>query len=221
MIRFLEREIQPALFKDRVDAGRKLGERLKDFKDKNPVVLAIPSGGVPVGIEVARTLSCPFDLIIVRKIQFPWTTEAGFGAIASDGTLFLGREAREVSKEVIEKQTKKALNEVKRREKEFLKGRKRIDISGKTAILVDDGIAAGSSMVAAARYVKKKKPKMIIVAAPTASAGAVKLVKKEADEVITLYTHPENLPFAVASSYEKWHDLTDEEVKTCLKNGSF
>ena len=219
MILFSETS-QPVLFKDRIEAGRKLGKRLEDFKDKNPVVLAIPSGGVPVGIEVAKTLSCSFDIVIVRKIQFPWTTEAGFGAIASDGTLFLGEQAKELSKEIVEEQTKKALNEMKHRQEEFLKGRKRIDISGKTVILVDDGLAAGSSMVAAARFVKKKNPKKIIVAAPTASAGAVELVKKEINEVITLYTHPENLSFAVASSYEKWYDLTDKEVKSYLNKFS-
>jgi predicted phosphoribosyltransferase len=115
MIRFLEREIQPVLFKDRIDAGRQLGERLKNYQYQNPVVLAIPAGGVPVGLEVAKILGCPLDLILVRKIQFPWTTEAGFGAIASDGTLFLGRQTQELPREVIEKQTKKALKEVKHR----------------------------------------------------------------------------------------------------------
>lgn len=216
MIWFPEKELQPVLFEDRIDAGRKLGERLKDFKDKNPVVLAIPSGGVPVGIEVAKALNCPFDLVIVRKIQFPWTTEAGFGAIASDGTLFLGKDATELSKEIIEEQTEKAKAEVERRKKEFSKEQERIDISGKTAILVDDGLAAGSSMVAAARFVKKKNPKMIVVAVPTASASAVELLKGEVDKIITLYTHPPGLSFAVASSYRKWHDLSDEEVKNYL-----
>ena len=111
----------PVLFKDRIEAGQKLGWQLKKLNLKNPLILAIPSGGIPVGIEVAKILKCPFDLVIVRKIQFPWTTEAGFGAIAADGTLYLGSAARELPQEVIKTQTKKAAEEAKHREKEFLK----------------------------------------------------------------------------------------------------
>lgn len=211
-------EYNPTLFKNRIDAGRKLGQKLKEFKLKNPIVLAIPSGGVPVGIEVAKVLKCPFDLVIVRKIQFPWTTEAGFGAVATDGTFFLRPAAKDLPKEVIESQTQKAIKEVKHRKKEFLRGRKRADIKGKTAILVDDGLATGSTMFVAAKSIRKKKPAQVIVAVPTASGGAVELLRKEADKVITLYQHPEALPFAVASSYQEWHDLTDKEVKGYLKS---
>jgi len=204
--------LNPVLFKDRIDGGQKLAQELKKLHLKNPVVLAVPSGGVPVGLEVAKALSCPFDLVVVRKIQYPWTTEAGFGAVASDGTLFLGRGAREVTQEVIEAQSQKAVEEVKHREKEFLKGKKRIDVKGNTAILIDDGLATGSTMFAAVKSVRKKKPAQLVVAAPTASGGAVALLRKEADRLITLYEHPRGLPFAVASSYQSWHDLTDEEV---------
>lgn len=206
----------PVIFKDRTEAGKKLGEELKKFNFKKPAVLAIPSGGVPVGIEVAKFLNCPFDLIIVRKIQFPWTTEAGFGAITADGTLYLGPDTSVLPQKIIENQTKRSLDEVKHRNKEFLSGRKMVNISGKTAILIDDGLAAGSTMLAAVESIKKRHPTKIIVAVPTASSNAVKLLEKEVSKVITLYKHPANFPFAVASSYLKWHDLTDEEVKKYL-----
>ena len=207
----------PTIFKDRIEAGQKLGWQLKKLDFESPVVLAVPSGGVPVGIEVAKILKCPFDLVIVRKIQFPWTTEAGFGAVALDGTLYLGPDARQLPPETVKTQTKKALKEVKHRGKEFLRRRKEIDISGKTAILIDDGLAGGSTMLTAVRSIRKKNPAKIVVATPTASGRAVKLLEKEVDYILTLYKHPMHLPFAVASSYRLWHDLTDEEVKKFLK----
>ena len=210
--------LNPVLFKDRLEGGRKLAQELKRLHLKNPVVLAVPSGGVPVGLEIAKALSCPFDLVVVRKIQYPWTTEAGFGAVASDGTLFLGAAARELPQEVIEAQTQKATEQVKHREEEFLKGRKRAEIEGKTAILVDDGLATGSTMFAAIESVRKKDPAQVIVAAPTASGGAIRLLEKEADQVVALYRHPRGLPFAVASSYQEWHDLTDKEVMDYLRS---
>lgn len=217
MIKFLEREMQPILFKDRTEAGRKLGKELKGYKDQNPVVLAIPAGGVPVAVEVAKFLECPLDLVIVRKIQYPWTTEAGFGAATADGIVWLGPEAEKLPPEIVKAQTQKALKEVKHRVKVFLGKRKETNLAAKTAILVDDGLAAGSTMMAAIKSVRKKKPAKIFVAIPTASAGAVNLLKNHADGIIDLYVHPEGLPFAVASSYKNWYDLTDEEVKEYLK----
>ncbi len=206
----------PVLFKDRAEAGKKLAQELKKIKIKNPVVLAVPSGGVPVGLEVAKSLKYPFDLVLVRKIQFPWTTEAGFGAVAVNGTTFLGPVAKSLSKDVVEKQTQKAITEVKHRQKEFLKVGRKVDIKNKTVILVDDGLATGSTMFAAIKSVKKERPKKIIVATPTASGNAISLIKLKVDKLISLYTHPLNQPFAVASSYQKWHDLTDQAVKKYL-----
>lgn len=206
----------PAIFKDRTDAGEKLGQLLKKLKLKNVVVLAVPSGGVPVGKGIVEILNCPLDLVIVRKIQFPWTTEAGFGAVTCDGTVFLGPLAEGLSQAIIDSQIKKAKEEVKHRKKEFLKGRKRIKLEGKVIILVDDGLAAGSTMFTAIKFVKKKNPRKIIVAVPTASESAVVLIKPHVDQLISLYVHPKNLPFAVASSYKNWHDLTDKEVKEYL-----
>ncbi len=207
----------PTLYKDRTEAGKKLGQKLKELGLENIVVLAIPAGGVPVGKEVAKILDSPFDLIIARKIQFPWTTEAGFGAVAEDGTVYLGPYSEDLPKEVIEAQTQKAKRQVEDRKRGFLRGRERVDFSGKAVILIDDGLATGSSMFVAVKSVKKKKPKKVIVAVPTASGTATKLIGPEVDQLVSLYVHPENLPFAVASSYQNWYDLTDQEVKDCLR----
>jgi putative phosphoribosyl transferase len=210
----------PTFFKDRIDAGRRLGERLLELKLQDPVVLAVPSGGVPVAREVATTLRAPLDLIIARKIQFPWTTEAGFGAVVADGTVFLGPYAERLPSAVVEAQTRKARREVEQRTQEFLRGRKPVDVAGKAAILVDDGLASGSTMLAVVQAVRKSAPKEIIVAAPTASGTAVELLEAQVDRLVVLYVHPVQLPFAVASSYEKWHDLSDEEVLAYLEGAS-
>jgi len=208
---------QPAIYENRIEAGKKLGLKLKERSLKNPVVLAIPSGGVPVGKEVAKVLNCPLDLVIVRKIQFPWTTEAGFGAVAADGTIYLGPETARLDEKTIKHQTLKAIEEVKHREKLLIRGEK-VDLKGKTAILIDDGLAAGSTMLTAVQSIKKQKPEKIFVAVPTASGNAVDLIKPHVDELISLYIHPKNLSFAVASSYKNWHDLSDEEVLSLIES---
>lgn len=208
------------IYKDRTEAGKKLGQRLKELDLKDVVVLAVPSGGVPVAKEVAEILDVPLDLIIARKIQFPWTTEAGFGAVTSDSEVYLENYSKELSEDTIETQTQKAKKEVEHREKEFLKDRERVDLSGKTAILIDDGLATGSTMLAAVESVKKKEPAEVIIAVPTASESSVGRLKPEVDQLVALYIHPEGFPFAVASSYQNWRDLTDQEVKNYLKQRS-
>jgi putative phosphoribosyl transferase len=206
---------QPVLYQDRVDAGKKLGRELKKINPKDAIVLAIPSGGVPVGKEVAEILGLLLGLIIVRKIQYPWTTESGFGAMAADGTVYLQPDAQNLSPETIRVQVEKTQKEVIRREKEFDRWINK-NFAEKTVILVDDGLAAGSTMMAAVLSVKKQNPKKIIVAIPTASADATDLIKPKVNELVSLYTHPKNLPFAVASSYKNWHDLDTGEVKSIL-----
>jgi predicted phosphoribosyltransferase len=210
-------EYQPVLYKDRTDAGIKIGQILKKINLDQPIVLAIPFGGVPVGREVARALNAPFDLIITRKIQYPWTTEAGFGAVTADGTVYYGPEAETIPKGVIEMQTLKAKKEVERRKEKLLKGRKRTSLKERVVILIDDGLATGSSMLAAVQSVKKEKPGKIIVAVPTASGRAVNLIKPHVDQIISPYVHPEYLPFAVASSYQNWYDLSEQETMDYLK----
>lgn len=207
----------PTLYRDRTEAGQRLGQELQGLELENAVVVAIPAGGVPVGAELARILGAPLDIIIARKIQFPWTTEAGFGAVVSDGTAYLGPHSRNLPRQVVEAQTQKAIQEVQHRKKEFLEGRKETELSGKDVILVDDGLATGSTMLAAVTSVKKKGPRRVIVAVPTASGAAVRLLEPHVDQLISLYVHPRHMPFAVASAYQNWYDLTDQEVKKYLE----
>ncbi|MCD1295448.1 phosphoribosyltransferase [Methanocella sp. CWC-04] len=201
-------------FIDRRDAGKKLAEKLSVYRGEKIFVMAIPRGGVPIGYEISRRLQVPLDLIVPRKLPIPWSPEAGFGAVAPDGTVVLNEELlaglgltdREIS-DIAEE----VLGEVRRRLRTYRGDRPFPDLSGKTVIVVDDGLASGYTMIAAVRALKKQDPKKVIVAVPVSPASAVKKLSQEADEVITLHTQPFG-PFAVASFYESFPDLTDEEV---------
>lgn len=207
------------VFKDRNDAGRKLVEKLEKYKRKGTVVLAIPNGGVPVGFEIAKTLKASFDVMIVRKIQLPWDTEAGFGACSSEGCTVLNNEmiaSLGLTSDEIKNQEKKTLAKIKEREKKYRKGRKFPNIAGKVVVLADDGLASGYTMIVACRALREQKPKKIIIAVPCASKEAYDRVKPEADEIISLNIKSE-YPFAVADFYKNWYDVEDEEVLEYLK----
>lgn len=204
----------PILYKDRLDAGKKLTERLRKYKNKDVLVFAIPRGGVPVGYEVAKFLEAPLDVIVARKLHIPWEPEAGFGALAPDGTMVLNEEMVAdlgIDEKIIKEVKKEVLEEIRRREKVYRGEKPFPEIKNKTVIVVDDGLASGYTMIAAVKFLRKKEPKKIIVAVPTASESAYHEVKGVADEVITLYTQ-KGYPYAVASFYKEWYDLSDEEV---------
>jgi len=207
------------IFKDRTDAGQQLGKALEKYRRKGALVLAIPRGGVPVAFEVARALNAPLDVIVSRKLPIPWNTEAGFGALAPDGTAYIDQESASqlgLGQGSIEKIKKEIWSEIKRRQKVF-RGKKRFpNLKNKVVILIDDGLATGSTMKASIEFVKKKKPQKIICALPVCSYGSYKEVKKMADEIICLDIK-KSYPFAVADSYENWYDLDDKEVLEYLK----
>lgn len=209
------------VFRDREHGGKLLAEKLKKYSGKNTLVLAIPSGGVPIGKIIAKKLDAEFDLAITRKIQLPDNPEAGFGAVSFDGEIAIDLElARELglTDEVINFQIEKAKKEVKHRIKVFGGKESFPSLKGKTVIIVDDGLATGYTMLAAIKSVKKLKPKKLIVAVPTASIGAVNLIEKEVDELYCLNVRG-GFVFAVADAYKEWHDLSEEEVLSYLKNG--
>jgi putative phosphoribosyl transferase len=209
------------LFADRQDAGRKLAENLRQYQDKGGIVLAIPRGGVPVGFEVAKALNLPLDIIVSRKIQIPGNSEAGFGAVSSEGEVILNPQIAPflgLSKDEIAKLTGKVLKEIERRERVLRSKRSFPRLKDRIVILVDDGLAAGYTMLAAIKSVKKQKPKKVVVAVPVSSGSAASLIKPQVDKLVCLYTHPIFLPFAVASFYKKWRDLTDEDVLPFLIN---
>lgn len=211
---------QRCVFKDRADAGRQLAEKLTEYQSDGTVVLAIPRGGVPVAVEVALRLEAPLDVVVTRKIPVPDEPEAGYGAIAEDGTVFLNEPLAVrlgLSQRQIALQVDEVLAEIKRRSSLYHTELPHTSLIDKTAILIDDGLASGFTMIAAIKSAQKRKAAGIIAASPVASGSAYELIKPECDSLeCLLVSH--SYPFAVASFYQKWHDLTDAEVGEHVKD---
>jgi putative phosphoribosyl transferase len=205
------------IFKDRCEAGKMLTKIMT--RPNNPIVLAIPSGGVPVGYCLSREFNTALDIIVVRKVPIPGNPEAGFGAIAPDGSLILNEQ---LVKELGLKQdqmttiSKSRLDEIRSRIVKFRGARESEKIIEKDVILVDDGIASGYTMLAAIKSIRKKNPNKIIVAVPTGNDQALNMLSKEADEVYCLNLRS-SLMFAVADAYMDWYNLEDDEVKNYLQ----
>ncbi len=204
------------VFRDRFEAGRLLGEFMASDYEAQPksIVLAIPAGGVPVGIELSKRLRLSFDCLIVRKIQIPGNTEAGFGALASGGQVFLNRElinSLGLSQEQINTQTRKVEQELAARERLFRKNKPQLDLSGLRVIVTDDGLASGFTMLAAIDAARRKGAQEVVVAVPTAPLHSIRQVEQKADVVYSLHAQQSG-PFAVANAYQHWHDLSREEV---------
>ncbi|MGA2934296.1 MAG: phosphoribosyltransferase family protein [Methanomicrobiales archaeon] len=212
------------VFRDRDDAGRQLGRYLATFPGlDDPLACPIPAGGIPVGIAVARALGCPVRPVIVRKIQIPWNTEAGFGAVAWDGHVFLNKDLLSqlhLTPDQVEAATAKARANVREREQRLNQrlGGPLPDPAGRSCILVDDGLASGYTMAAACQALRPLGPLRIVVAVPTGSLSSVRQVGELAEEVICLNirTGPS---FAVADAYREWYDLTEEEGVRMLLDG--
>jgi len=208
------------VFQDRYHAGKLLADKIKEYAgNENVIVLAVPAGGVPVGYTVAKELAVPVDVMVIRKIQIPWNTEAGFGALTWDGKIVLNDrlvEELDLTKEEVETAILKTKENIQRRLRKFRGDKPMPNFKDKVVVLIDDGLASGFTMLAAARSVREKAPKRIIVAVPTASLGAIELLAHEVDEIVCLNIRS-GLSFAVADAYENWHDLTDEEVLQILR----
>ncbi|MBI4187046.1 MAG: phosphoribosyl transferase [Chloroflexi bacterium] len=211
-------EVPQAIFDNRQDAGQRLAAELGDYAGRSAVVLAIPNGGVPVAVEVASALEADLDLMVVRKIPLPLNPEAGFGAIADDGTVILNEDiVRSVglSRQQIEHEANKVRAEVKRRSLLYKGDRLPVKVSGRAVILVDDGLASGVTMTAAVQSVRCRHPGEIVVAAPCASAKTANQLETVADKVIVCASS--FAPgFAVADFYRHWRDVSDSEVLRCL-----
>jgi putative phosphoribosyl transferase len=207
------------VFRDRFQAGTLLADKLREYyREKNVIVLAIPAGGVPVGYMVAKELAVPLDVVVVRKAQIPWNTEAGFGAVTWDGETVLNEPLVEqlgLTREEIEESISKTKRNIQERLRKFRGDKPLPQLRDKVIIFVDDGLASGFTMLATARSARKRRPKKIVVAVPTASLGAVELLMSEVDEIVCLNIRS-GLSFAVADAYENWYDLTDEEVLKIL-----
>ncbi len=205
---------EQAIFENRHDAGKQLAAELREYENQSVVVLAIPNGGVPVALGVAGAIEADFDLIICRKIPMPLNPEAGFGAIADDGTVILNEEIVKrigLNRQQIEHEASKVRAEIKRRSILYKGNRPLVSLRSRTVIIIDDGVASGVTMMAAVASVRHRRPKQIVVAAPCAWALAVKQLERVADKVVTctMGFMPE---FAVGDFYRHWYDLNDDEV---------
>ena len=206
-------------FRNRRSAGRLLAERLLKFRGDHPLVLALPRGGVPVAYEVARKLDADLDLLLVRKIGAPHHPEYGIGAVV-DGEnpqVLVSRDILDrlaVPTGYIHNEAHKQLREIERRREEYLGGRKPVPIAGRTVIVVDDGIATGSTVRAALRAIRQKKPAKLVLAVPVAAADSILALQSECDEVICP-VKPD--PFvAVGAHYEDFDQTSDQEVRELL-----
>ena len=207
------------MFKDRIQAGHVLAGLLARYEGQSAMVLAIPRGGVQVAFPVAVRLRASLDLVIPRKLPIPSNAEAGFGAITADGSRALNNDLISylgLTDSEIDAITMQVLAEVKRREARYRGDRPFPKLTDGIAIVIDDGLATGYTALAAINYVKKRKPKRVILAVPVASKGAEMLVKSQVDEYICPLTSDRPW-FAVASFYERFYDLTDDEVLACIK----
>lgn len=207
------------MFADRREAGKQLAAKLARHKSADAVVLALPRGGVVVGYEVARALGLPLDIVAARKIGHPSSPEYAIGAVDESGeALFNDAEALKADARWLEEETEREQKEAKRRARVYRAGRAPLPLAGKTAILVDDGIATGLTMRLAARAVKKQGAKKIIVAAPVAPEDSLRALKDEgADETIVLEP-PEDFLGAVGAHYAIFDQTKDDEVIRLLSS---
>jgi len=207
------------MFADRHEAGRKLAERLLRFKDRRPVVLALPRGGVPVGYEIARALHAPLDLMLVRKLGAPGQPELALGALALGTeveTLTDPRLLAElgVTSAVLASITARERAEIARRRELYLGDRKPVPLIGRAAILVDDGIATGATMRTALIATRKRNPALLVLAVPVAPPDTIARLRQEADEIVCL-AEPRSF-LSVGQFYRDFAQLEDREVLDLL-----
>lgn len=207
--------VDSGIFVDREEAGRLLANELTRFKDQQPVVLALPRGGVPVAVEVADALHAPLDLILVRKIGAPWQPELAIAAVV-DGD----RPETVVNQAIVDQlgiedsylreQEARQLAEIERRRQLYLADRPRAALIGRTAIITDDGIATGATMQAALHAIRRTQPKYLVLAVPVAPPDTIERLRCEVDEVVCLL-RPAAFG-AISLFYADFHQITDDEI---------
>jgi putative phosphoribosyl transferase len=207
------------IFENRYDAGVCLAGKLDEYKKQQVIVLAIPNGGVPVAVAVARALGAELDIVVARKLPIPLRPEGGFGAVADDGTTIFNQEVLKsinLNDHQINYQVNKVRSDIRQRSLLYRNNRALSIVKGKIAIIVDDGLASGYTMLAAVESVRRRQPSRIVVGVPAASEDAVKQVAKAANTVITVETA--HVPkFYIADYFRYWNELSDEEGVRCFK----
>tara|TARA_R110000823_G_scaffold16399_1_gene52449 strand:+ start:938 stop:1579 length:642 start_codon:yes stop_codon:yes gene_type:complete len=206
------------MFRDRIDAGRQLSEKLMKFKEEDVVVLAIPRGGLPLGAIVAKTLEAPLDVALTKKIGHPSNKEFAIGAVSLDDIVLTNTMG--VTQGYITEETKHIREKLLKRHDEYYKKRLPQNVKNKTVIIVDDGIATGNTLLATIELVSKQRPKKIIVAIPVAPNSAIKKLEntQKIDEVICLHV-PYNFQ-AVGQFYEDFYQVSDQEAIQLLEEAN-
>ena len=208
-------------FGNRVEAGKKLAEALKAYRGKDVVVLGIPRGGVVVANEVAKALQAPLDIVVTRKIGAPGEPEFALGAVTQEGEVVMDRQAAEslgVSREYLDEEIRKKMEEVNDRVRRLRGDAPYPDLEGKVVLIVDDGIATGSSVGAAVMSVKKRNPKEVVVAVPVAPGDAVGTLAKDGTRVVCLERPGSFL--AVGEFYRNFGQVEDIQVMRILEESS-
>lgn len=207
------------IFKDRTEAGHALAQRLLEHQYDKPVVLALPRGGVPVAVEVARALDAPLDLVLVRKIGVPEQPELAVAAVVDgeEPEMVVNRDVQvlaHVSSEYLDAARDRQLAEIERRREIYLAGRGQVPVEGCTAIVVDDGIATGATVRASLRALQRRHPAKLVLAVPVAPASTIEDLRSDVDEIICLQT-PEPF-YAIGPWYRDFHQVNDGEVVAML-----
>jgi len=206
------------MFADREDAARRLAAQLRPLPLVNPLVLAIPRGGVVIGAVLARELGADLDVVLARKLRAPYQPELALGAVGEDGELYLNRSvvsALGVSNSYLEHERRHQLDEIARRQALYRAARPQAPLSARSLILTDDGIATGSTMIAALHYVRGHDPREVIVAVPVAPPERLEAIEPLCDRLICLMAPPDF--YAVGQFYESFEPIDDEEVLRLLR----
>ena len=210
--------IEP-IFENRFDAGRQLANHLVEFYDKNALVLGIPNGGMAVALGAALALKADLDLVISRKIPLPLSPEGGFGSITDDGTMILNEDLVKqtgLTQQQIDYQVAQVRQDIRARSLLYRRDKRPTTLTGRTVILVDDGLASGYTMRAAIASVKNRKPHSVVVAVPVGPENVIEELKKLGNRVVTCAVGTESV-FYVSDYYRSWYDVSDEDVLTYLK----
>ena len=207
------------MFRDREEAALRLAERFRGRELHDPLVLAIPRGGVVTGAVLARELGAELDVVLSRKLRAPWQRELAVGAISEDGLVYLNRHAADVpglTDEYLTEERRDELSEISRRVRTFRQVRSPARIAGRTVIVTDDGIATGSTMIAALRIIRLQSPREVIIAVPIVPAPQLRELRRWCDEVVCLIS-PEDF-LAISQFYESFPQVDDGEVVDLLRD---
>lgn len=212
------------IFRDRIDGGLGLASLIKDLDiiTENTLIFGLVAGGVPVAYATSKKLNIPFDIVVVKKILFPWTTEAGFGAVAPDGSFmydeYIAHDYLGYSGDLVQKLALKTREFVVNRTLRIRGSLEYGSLTRYNVIVIDDGIATGYTMAVACTFLRKLGADRVVAASPTASSDGAKLVSKYVNQVIVVNLR--NPPYAVADAYIEWYDLSDEDVINILNKAS-